>query len=200
MSEQSETEALKKPFLLGLLATVIGLLIVGGVIAIFATNVDDRPEGIAERWLTAVGDTTRKGVEKDALKRANAHGDASLAAGLIGTANYDGKSAFVQLEVGKAQRSTAGAVVPFIVTTREPSDARPQRGQLVLSHDGDSWRVTSLEPSDGKLKVPSDGGDVASKAPLGLYGIALVIGFGVAVGATALVRAAGREQDRLLHA
>ena len=57
----NEAAALKKPFLIGLLATVIGVVIVGGVIAVFATNTDDRPEGVAERWLTAVGDTTRKG-------------------------------------------------------------------------------------------------------------------------------------------
>ena len=194
----NEAAALKKPFLIGLLATVIGVVIVGGVVAVFATNTDDRPEGVAERWLTAVGDTTRKGVQGDALKRANAHGDASLAAALIGTADYDGKSAFIQLEVGKARRTDGGAVVPFKVTDRVPSNAQPQSGLLVLSRHGDSWRVTGLGPPDGGLKVPSDGGDVASKAPLGLYAMALVAGVGVAAGASALVRAAGREHETSL--
>jgi hypothetical protein len=55
--------------------------------------------------------------------------------------------------------------------------------------------VTALGPPDAGLKVPSDGGDVASKASPGLYAIALVIGVGVAVGAAALVRAAGREHE-----
>jgi hypothetical protein len=196
----TETEALKKPFLVGLLAVAIVFVILGGLIAVFS-SVDDRPEGVAERWLTAVGDTTRKGVQSDARKRVNAHGDASLAAGLIGTADYDGKSAFVQLEVGKARRTAGGAVVPFKVTDRVPSNAQPQRGLLVLSRDGDSWRVTALGPPDAGLKVPSDGGDVASKAPIGLYAMSLVVGVGVAVGASALVRAAGREQEfSLLHA
>jgi hypothetical protein len=164
------------------------------------SSVDDRPEGVAERWLTAVGDVTRKGVQSDALKRANAHGDASLAAGLIGTANYDGKSAFIQLEVGKARRTAGGAEVPFKVTDRVPSNAQPQRGLLVLSRTGGSWRVTALGQSDATLKVPSDGGDVASKAPLGLYLGALVVGVGIAVSAAALVRAAGREHERALLA
>ena len=51
-----------------------------------------------------------------------------------------------------------------------------------------------LVPSE----LHSDGGDVASKAPLGLYAMALVAGVGVAAGASALVRAAGREHETSL--
>ena len=37
-----------------------------------------------------------------------------------------------------------------------------------------------------------------AKAPVGLYVVALVIGVGVALGASALVRAAGREHEHAL--
>ena len=107
----SETAALKKPFLIGLLATAIGFLVVGGFIAILASNTDDRPEGVAERWLTAVGDLTRKGVHDDAAKRISAHGDASLADPLLKDVKADGKSAFTSLEVGKARRVDAETVL-----------------------------------------------------------------------------------------
>ena len=69
---------------------------------------------------------------------------------------------------------------------------------LVLQRAGESWRIVGIDPADPTLKVPSEGGEVAAKAPLGLYAIALVIGVGIAVTASAFVRAAGREHERAL--
>jgi len=45
--------------------------------------------------------------------------------------------------------------------------------------------------------VPSDGGDVAAKAPAALYIVAVIIGVGVTAAASAMVRLAGREQELL---
>jgi hypothetical protein len=196
----SETAALKKPFLIGLLATTIGFLVVGGFIAVLASNTNDRPEGVAERWLTAVGDLSRKGVHDDAAKHVTAHGDPAVAENLVGGGfDYGGKSAFTALEVGKAQQVDAlTARVPAKVTYRGKDNGGTERGVLRLEKAGDSWRVVALEAPDLALKVPSDGGDVASKAPVTLYLVALVIGVGVAAGASTLVRAAGREHDRSL--
>ena len=188
----SETAALRRPFLIGLLAMAIVLLLVTGVIAVFS-SVDDRPEGVAERWLTAAGDLTRKGVHDDAVDRVTAHGDVALAEQLIAGIDADGKSAFTGLEVGKAQRTDGVALVPAQVVTRGDDVKHTQL--LVLHKSGDSWRVTELRPGDPTLKVPSDGGAVASKAPWGLYAVALLIGVGIAVAASALVRAAGREHE-----
>jgi len=188
----SETAALRRPFLIGLLAIAIVLLLVTGVIAVFS-SVDDRPEGLAERWLTAAGDLTRNGVHDDAADRVKAHGDLALAEQLVGGVHADGKSAFTGLEVGKAHRTGDVALVPAQFVTRGDDVRHSQL--LVLHKTSDSWKVAELRPADPTLKVPSDGGDVASKAPLGLYAVALLIGVGIAVAASALVRAAGREHE-----
>jgi hypothetical protein len=192
----SETDALKKPFLIGLLATAIGVLVVGGFVAILATNTDDRPEGVAERWLTAVGDLTRKGVHDDAAKRVAAHGDLSLGESLLAGVKPNDKSAFTELEVGKARLENDLAFVPAKIVSRAVNAPSKQSRVVVLRHTGDSWRVIALKLPDPTLNVPSDGGDVASKAPIGLYAVGLIIGVGVAIGASALVRAAGREHDQ----
>ena len=188
----SETAALKRPFLVGVLASAIGVILICGVIAVFS-SVDDRPEGVAERWLTAVGDLTRKGVHSDAVGRVQAHGDVALGEQLLAGVKADDKSAFTGLEVGKARREGDTAFVPAELVGRGDDGTRSQL--LVLHRDGDSWRVVELRPADPSLKVPSDGGEVASKAPITLYGVALIIGVGIAAGASALVRAAGREHE-----
>ena len=191
----TEAQALKRPFLIGLLATTIVFLLVGGVIAVFATSTDDRPEGIAERWLTAAGDLTRDGVHADAVKRVEAHGDLELADLLTGQIDADGKSAFSGLEVGRARRDGTTALVPAQVVTRDHDAKRDI--VIVLTRTADSWRVSDFRPADPTLRVPSDGGDVAAKAPVALYAVAMVIGVGVAAAASAMVRLAGREQEQL---
>ena len=191
----SETAALKRPFLVGVLACAILFVLIGGVIALAATNTDDRPEGVAERWLTAVGDLTRDGVHADALERVTAHGDVAFAPQFIGGVHADGKSAFTALEVGKARRDGVGALVPAQYVARGSDDKHDVL--MVLAPDKDSWRVVEVRPQDPTLKVPSDGGDPAAKAPLGLYAVGLLVGVGVAAGASYLVRLAGREQDAL---
>jgi hypothetical protein len=193
----NETADLKRPFLVGLLATAIAFLIMGGLIAVFATR-DDRPEGVAERWLTAVGDLTRKGVRSDTEKRVTKHGDLSLA-NLFITAghDYDGKTAFTALEVGRGRRVNAQiTIVPMKITDRA-DDKKTEQAVLVMQRSKDSWRVVAVQPASAELRVPSDGGPSVSEAPVTLYGVALLLGVGVAVTASALVRAAGREQDAL---
>jgi hypothetical protein len=181
-----------------LLATAIAFLIIGGLIAVFATR-DDRPEGVAERWLTAVGDLTRKGVLSDAQKRVTTHGDLSLADTFITRAHdYDGKSAFTALEVGRGRRLNAQVTLVPMKLTDRADDKKTKQAVLVLQKTGDSWRVTAVQPASAELRVPSDGGPSVSEAPVTLYGVALLLGVGVAATASALVRAAGREQDARL--
>ena len=193
----SETQALKKPFLIGLLAVGAVMLAAVGAMVVVANSTDDRPEGIAERWLTAVGDLTRKGVHDDAVKRVNGHGDASLGEQLVQGVHADGKTAFTALEVGKARTSGDLALVPAQLVAR--GDEAAKRNYLVaLRHVDDSWRVVELREPDPTLKVPSDGGVVAAKAPITVYLVALVIGAGIAMTASALVRAAGREHEATL--
>lgn len=192
----TETDALKKPFLLGVLVVVIVVVILGGLIGLFGST-DDRPEGVAERWLTAVGDLTREGVHEDAVERVSAHGDIALGESLLEGVKADGKSAFTALEVGKARRpDPATALVPIELVGRGFADGLPRVQVLVLRRDGDSWRVVELQPPDPALRVASDGGAATSEAPLTLYGVGLLVGVGVAVAASALVRVAGREHER----
>ena len=196
----SETAALRRPFLIGLLATAIALLLLSGVIAVFS-SVDDRPEGVAERWLTAVGDLTRDGVHDDAAARVAAHGDVSLGEAEVGAVgDYDGKSAFSALEVGKARVEGDLARVPAKVTYRGKHNTDTRREVVTLRRTNGTWRVVAIEEPSPTLKVPSDGGEVASKAPLGLYAVALLIGVGIAAAASVLVRAAGREHELRLAA
>ncbi len=194
----NEVEALRRPFLIGVIWCAIAFIIVAGLIAIVVERTDDRPEGIAERWLTAVADLTRDGVHADAVDRVDAHGDVALGDQLVAGINADGKTAFEALEVGKARREGGRAFVPARVV------ARNQDGEhhfvVVLDQQRDSWRVTSVQPADVTLKVPSEGGAVASEAPLPLYAGALAVGVVVAAAASALVRLAGREADHLAAA
>jgi hypothetical protein len=190
-----EANALRKPFLIGVLYVVIVTVILGGLISVFGST-DDRPEGIAERWLTAVGDTTRKGVHDDAVKRVTEHGDVALGEPLLEGVKAEGKSAFTTLEVGKARREGDSALVPIELVGRGYDDGVSRRQLLVLHRSGDAWRVVEVRAADPTLRVPSDGGDVAAKAPVGLYVVGLLIGVGVAAAASALVRAAGREHEQ----
>ncbi|MEY2454710.1 MAG: hypothetical protein QOD92_4284 [Acidimicrobiaceae bacterium] len=191
---KTETDALKRPFLIGILFVVIVVVFLGGLIALYGST-DDRPEGVAERWLTAVGELTRKGVHDDAVDRVTAHGDLALGGQLLEGVKADDKSAFTTLEVGKARREGDSALVPIELVGRGYDDGVSRLQLLVLHRSGDSWRVIELRSPDPTLRVPSEGGDVAAKAPVALYLAALVIGAGIAAAASALVRAAGREHE-----
>ena len=76
VSSVNETDALKRPFLIGVLAVLAVFVVLGVLIAAFGSNAD-RGEGVAERWLNAVSDTTRKGVKDDARERALERSSAS---------------------------------------------------------------------------------------------------------------------------
>ena len=187
----SEHETLRRGFLIGLLATGIVFVLLGGLIAAFATT-DDRPEGVAERWLTAVGDTTRSGVKADSLARVADHGDPSLVTVLVPPAiDMDGKSAFTELEVGKAIQGDRSTLVPYHLALRNGTTT-PGDGTLSMVKDPTrGWQVIGLAPPVAGSAVPSKGGTAVSKAPVGLYAIALAIGALVATGCASLVRAAG---------
>jgi hypothetical protein len=152
-----------------------------------------RPEGAAERWLAAVSDTTRKGVRSDAIERADKVGPVSIAAPLI-PADTDDKSAFPDLEVGKAVVDGDTARVPFQLHQRDVDDAK--QGTIVLGKVGDDWHVTALDGRAPGEQVPSEGGAPPSSAPLGLWLVAVIAGVGVTAGASALVEWAARSARR----
>src|SRR4051812_42480321 len=88
-----EYARLRSGFIKGLVAC-LAVMVALGVVIHFANSGHHRPEGAAEHWLTAVGDTTRKGVTTDARDRAEKIGPLALARPLLPTIDTDGKAAF----------------------------------------------------------------------------------------------------------
>jgi hypothetical protein len=161
-----------------------------------------RPEGTAEHWLEAVGDTTRKGLHDEAVKRADKIGPVAIAEGAKTTtgplipADTEKKSAFPDLEVGKAAISGDSARVPYRLHQRAKVGKNPLvEGEVVLKRDsaaqGAHWKVVGLTTTKGAAKVPSEGGPPPSRAPAGLWLVGLAVGALVTLGASALVRWAG---------
>jgi hypothetical protein len=187
--------SLRRGFLIGLLANGILFVLLGGLVAAFGST-DDRPEGVAERWLTAVGDTSRSGVKGDSLARVADHGDPSLVPALVPPGvDMDDKTAFTELEVGKAIRRDGATLVPYHVALRNGTTPAGD-GTLSMADDPErGWRVVALSPPVTGATVPSRGGSAVSKAPVALYAIALAIGALVATGCAALVRAAGAAPE-----
>ena len=180
------------------LVVCLALMIAGGVGLAALSHGRSRPEGVAENWLTAVGDTTRKGVEKDARKRAEKIGQVMQAA-RTGLLKYDAdeKSAFSDLEVGKAYPGQVDDVVhvPFRVHARNgDKDDVEITGILVMQHAHDEWRVANVATGigDDAHKLPSDGGPPPSSAPASLWLGGLVGAAIIGVITTTLVRLAGR--------
>ena len=167
-------DGLRSAFVRGCLFAACLMVATAGLIAAFGTGAD-RPEGVAERWLTAVGDTTRDGVSADARERAEEIGPVALAEPrLLPKGDTDGDAAFGDLEVGDAAVSGARARVPFQLHQFAASGEGPLRtGTLVLERvdvDGDEeWHVAAVERRGRGEIVPSEGGDPPSRAPLGAW-------------------------------
>jgi len=182
----TELQSLRRSFPRVLLAIAIAFVLLGGVIAAFATGAD-RPEGAAEKWLNDVSDTTRKGVQHDASTRAADHGDPSLVAVLVPPAfNAHDKAAFTDIEVGAATRSADGYLVPYRVRLRDATS--DERGTLAISKVHDDWYVNGVGPADLAGKVPSEGGPKVASAPAAVYVGALVVGLFVTLGISTLNR------------
>src|SRR5438270_8623484 len=162
--------------------TVIAIVlavIIGLGFLIHALNAGHhRPEGAAERWLAAVGDTGRNGVSSDARSRAEHIGPVSLAAPLLPPNHDPRRSEFSDLEVGKATSAGPDSVrVPFRLHQRLRSGSGPlKQGTLVLRREGDAWHVTAIDVRRPGEKTPSEGGPPPSRAPLALWFGAVALG------------------------
>jgi hypothetical protein len=191
--------AFRRAYRVTLLAVLIGFVLVGGLIGAFGTR-KARVEGVAERWATAVGDTTRKGVGADAQKRIEEHGDPSLVGNLVDpSVNHHKKSAFSALEVGRAERVTQDvARVPLKVEYHEATEGKVGRSVLTLQRSDGAWHVISVDGADPSLRVRSDGGRAVTRAPIALYAGTLVVGALITVACGALIRATGRNPQPAL--
>lgn len=170
-----------------------------------------RPEGVAENWLEAISDTTRKGVEADATKRADEIGAPELAINVLHAhaEDIDRKSGFANLEVGKAERvdetDPDKVRVGFRVNARRPADETEELdGVIDLEKRSGKWQVVALNLVDpveaGVPALPSDGGPPPSSAPVTLWMGALVGAVGIGAVTSELVRRAGRTTAAALTA
>ncbi len=192
-----------RTFVSGLVVCVAVMFAIGG--ALFLLNHGhSRPEGVAEDWLTAIGDTTRKGVEADATSRADKIGAPELAIHVLEPhpEAIDRKAGFDDLEVGKAVRVAEASAdkvrVAFRVHARRPADEKVEiNGVLTLDRADDKWMVTALDVIDpvvaGVPALPSEGGPPPSSAPFTLWIGALVGAALVGLLTTALVKISGRD-------
>jgi hypothetical protein len=206
-----ELVALRRPFLLGVLAVVAVIVCLGGLIAAFGSNAD-RPAGIAERWLNAVSDSTRRGLAADADVRARELGagpDLASRAGLVpAAAAAEAEAAFEDVRVGRAvPAGTLGAEevvrVPFTVT---PHDGERVTAQVFLARsERDGWHVVAVQPPGAdhavleavvvgtSLELAGTTGEVVGRpdhAPAGFFVGALALGVLIAAGCSAAIRAA----------
>jgi hypothetical protein len=191
VTDDVELVELKRSFPRVLLGVAIAFVLIGGLIAAFGSSAD-RSEGAAERFLTDVGDTTRKGVQTDARDRAEKIGPLAVADQILppGT-NTDDKAAFTSIEVGAAVTRDV-VYVPFRVRIRDAKD--DIHGALAMTKTADGWRVTALADRSVAGKVPSEGGAAIAKASLPLYGGAVVVGLLITIGVSLLVRRLGPEE------
>jgi hypothetical protein len=185
-----------RSFVIGI-AVCAAIFVALGVLISVLNAGHHRPEGAAERWLAAVSDTTRKGVRSDAVDRVEKIGPLAVGAPLI-PPDTDGKGAFPDLEVGKALVEGDSARVPYQLHQRNVDEIKT--GTIVLTKAGEDWHVAALDVRRPDEKVPSEGGDPPSSAPLGLWIVAVIAGVGVTAGASLLVQWATRSAKRELAA
>ena len=191
MSAAHDDRDLVRPFQRGLLGAAILFVFLGALVAAFGSGAE-RPEGVAERWLADVGDTRRDGVKDRARREADEVGPVSLAADLLPEGDTEGRSAFLDLEVGKAAREADATRVPFRLHQRIDGKAGdPIDGTVVLVEEGDEWRVVGLEPPVAGVEVPSEGGRPAAEASPWLFVGAIGVSVFIAAGCSVAVRAAG---------
>jgi len=184
---------------------IVVVLVVIAVLGVLIHTLNaghHRPEGAAERWLAAVGDTGRKGVSADARSRAAKIGPVSIAAPLLPADHDPRKSEFSDLEVGKAEAAGTDTVrVPFRLHQELRSGSGPlKQGTLELHREGDTWHVTALDARRPGEKTPSEGGAPPSRAPLILWFGAVALGVVLALTAHLVTRWADRSAQRALAA
>lgn len=177
------------------LVVIVGL----GILIRAANSGIQRPEGRAERWLSALSDTGREGLREDAEERASRIGPDRVPPSLMPSDPEDDERYFRDLEVGRAERGGRSARVPFRLHQNVArGDAPVKRGTVVMTRIGDRWRVQQVVPRGPGEQVPSEGGDPPSRAPLGLWLGATGLGFVLAGLSHLVVRYADRSARRAM--
>lgn len=196
IEDARQDRAFVRPFRIGVLCVLALFLALGGLLAAFGSTAN-RPEGVTERWLTAVGDTRRDGVKDQARADVEEVGSYALAEHLLPKGSTDGRAAFIDLEVGKATTDADGTTVPFRLHQRIDGSAGDAiDGTVHLEKDADDhWRITEVSGPIAGIDVPSEGGRPAAEAPMGLFLGALGVSIVMVVLCSIAVKAAGKAQE-----
>lgn len=133
-----ELRSLRRSFRIGLVAVAAALVAIGGVVAAFGSSAD-RPAGIAERWLVAFADTTRDGLEDDAVARMEDHQAPAVDGDPVTLERWvevlpdelggdhgaaaDGKARFETVRVGRALQHVGGIEVRGVTALLGGRDA-----------------------------------------------------------------------------
>ena len=195
MTATPGAQALRRGFTVGIVVSVAVIVLLGVVIKI-ANSGHHRPEGIAEDWLSAVSDTGRSGVRADAVERAEAIGPLAAASSLIPKVAPEDEALFDDLEVGKAVQRGDSARVPFRLHQNVDEGDGLKTGVVLLERTGDDWRVTRVGRRAPAERVPSEGGEPPSSAPLHLWAGAILLGLVLTLGSMGLVEWADRSAIR----
>lgn len=149
----------------------------------------DRPAGITERWLQAVGDQGRDKLRDHSTRRAAELGDPAAVAAVLPPADDrpDDERYFPDLEVGEAHVADGTARVPFRVTARTANDDIELALTAVLERRGHTWFVTAIDERRAGERVPSEGGDRPATATTRQWVVSLGIGLLVLVVSVALI-------------
>jgi hypothetical protein len=206
VNRDEELQALRRPFAIGVAGVLVVVAAIGVIIALFGSSAD-RPAGIAERWLVAVGDTTKDGIEEDARDRAAENGLTADVAEVLApdlvtdVAVEDRERAFDSVQVGAAAVSGSGVRVPFRVAQYEGEDVD---GYVFLLDGTAGWEVVALQEAGDGIWLGGDDALAAGfrpgpdrvvierpeRAPIGWFAGALALGVLSTLGCVAAVRAA----------
>jgi hypothetical protein len=179
---------MRRGFTIGVVVLLAVFAVLGWALAASGRE-DPRPEGVAEDWLAAMSDLTREGLEDDATERLEELGGAEAARKALPAKLVEGKSAFTDLEVGRAGHFGGRAIVPFRVHEREGDN---RKGALLIVRSGGVWKVKGLTYNPNDFVLPSEGGPQPSNAGLGWWAGALLVSVVATVLFSALVEWAGR--------
>jgi hypothetical protein len=168
-------------------AALVTLLVVLGVRE--AGSVVRRPEGAAERFLTAASRRS----EKDRAKVKN-FGDPALAHVFTDFPRKDTDDDFLtRIEVGRASGRHGTVRVPYRVRRNDRRESKVVGVLVVAEQAGKEprrWRVVGLEPCCEGVAVPKRGSAPASVG-VRVWLLALALGAVFTLGSEALLRALG---------
>lgn len=127
-----------------------GIALLGLLLALSVCGVD-RPEGVVERWLTAIA--------QGPTGEPEVYGARNLADDLVPPPREE--SSLEVIEVGRGRVTGSTARVPFRI--RKP-DAEPELLVAEMTRKGGSWRIVEVSGADPNLTVPTQGGERIGRA------------------------------------